>query len=277
VFVLPPLPCNQSLCCLEFDAVLSCSAYNLMRDRIKSECGDLARGHMQFIFGSGSTVLRLTPDIEVLDSKDGLLTTPLMDFFTIWFQTIIPDDVLLCNSLVGCSLRALVEKPFSTSALHRFYTKKSGFKRMKGRTVMVPVVDCNHWSLAVLSDHAFLKFDSRPSASVSFHGSAKLHECLGQVWCMAIGQLEGTTMWEKSSDIRTWIHVRCPKQEDGWSCGYYVMCFVTMYLAFQKGDDVMDWTCEVRTFPTVFYRCSRPLGHSTATCSLELTLIFTGV
>lgn len=52
------------------------------------------------------------------------------------------------------------------------------------------------------------------------------------------------------------------------------MCFVTMYLAFQMGDDVMDWTCEVCTFPTVFYRCSRPLGHSTATCSLELTLIF---
>lgn len=178
-----------------------------MRDRIKSECGDLAKGHMQFIFDSGSTILRLTPDIEVLDSKDGLLTTPLMDFFTIRFQTIIPDDVQLCNSLVGCSLRALVEKPFSTSALHMFYIKKSGFKRMKGMTVMVPVVDCNHWSLVVLSDHAFLKFDSRPSASVSFHSSAKLHECLGQVWCMAIGQLEGTTMWEKSSDIRTWIHV----------------------------------------------------------------------
>lgn len=83
MLVLPPLSCNQSLCCLEFDAVLSCSAYNLMRDRIKSECGDLARGHMQFIFDSGSTILRLTPDIEVLDSKDGLLTTPLMDFFTI--------------------------------------------------------------------------------------------------------------------------------------------------------------------------------------------------
>ena len=153
-----------------------------MRDRIKSKCGDLARGHMQFIFDSGSTVLRRTLDIEVLDSKDGLLTTPLMDFFTIWFQTIIPDDVLLCNSLVGCSLCALVEKPFSTSALHRFYTKKSGFKRMIGRTVMVPVVYCNRWSLAVLSNHAFLKFDSKPSASVNFHGFAKLHECLGQVW-----------------------------------------------------------------------------------------------
>ena len=91
---------------------------------------------------------------------------------------------------------------------------------------MVPIVDCNHWSLAVLSDHAFLKFDSRPSASVSFHGSTKLHECLGQVWCMAMGQSEGTSMWEESSDIRTWIHVQCPKQEDGWSCGYYVMCFL---------------------------------------------------
>lgn len=52
------------------------------------------------------------------------------------------------------------------------------------------------------------------------------------------------------------------------------MSFVTMYKAFQKGDDVMDWTCEVCTFPTVVYHCSRPLGHSTATCSLELTLIF---
>ena len=115
----------------------------------------------------------------------------------------------------------------------------------------------------MLSDHAFLKFDSIPSASVSLHGSAKFHEC------MAIGKSEGTTMWEKSSDIRIWIHVRCPKHEDGWSCGYYVMCFVTMYMAFQMGDDVMDWTCEVCTFPTVFYYCSRPLGHFTTNCLLE--------
>ena len=144
VLVLPPLSCKQSLYYLEFDAVLSCSAYNLMRDCIKSECGDLARGHMRLIFDSNNTVLCLTPDMEVLDSKDGLLTTPLMDYITIWFQTILPVDVLLCNSLVGCSLRALVEKPLSTSALHKFYTKKSGFKRMKGRTIMVPVFDCNH-------------------------------------------------------------------------------------------------------------------------------------
>lgn len=234
--------------------VLYCSAYHLMMERIRLAHGDTTRGHLEFLFDSGSTILRPIPDMKALDSQEGLLTTPLMDFFCIWFQSYLPNEVLLCNSLIATSLCTLIKEDDSIDALQRFYSKKSGFRRMKGTTVIVPIVDSTHWSLAILSTSGFFKFDSGAIDSNTFHGGRKLHDCLGKLWCMAIGESEGSPRWNTCTDAKAWTHVRCPKQSDGWSCGYYVMCFVITYMAFLGKENDIDWTAEVwASIPFGFY------------------------
>lgn len=250
---------------------LFCSVYKLSLERIAEEAGPAGRGFLTFVFRGGSTILYPTPDMQNIDSSHGKVSSPVMDFFCAIFQDCMPPDVLLCNSLLATGLHNLICNTSDANALQNFYVMSSGFRHLEGSTIMVPIVQGQHWSLAVLSEQFFLKFDS--NGRDSFHGTAELHKALGKLWCMALGHEEGSPMWVNATDLKSWIRVRAPQQEDDWSCGYFVMCYIVLYLTFIEDDKFMDWGVEVR--PCLSFLCplihiclailvmAAPLGHVT--------------
>ena len=56
--------------------------------------------------------------------------------------------------------------------LHGIFSTKLGFRRMKERTVIVSIIDNTHWSIAILSNHVFLKFDYGVAKTLSFYGGS---------------------------------------------------------------------------------------------------------
>ncbi|KAG0592729.1 hypothetical protein KC19_1G277000 [Ceratodon purpureus] len=150
-----------------------------------------------------------------------------------------------CTPTWTCTtaLYEVIRKTTDIEALRRCFHMSSGFRHVKGNTIIVPIVNSEHWSLAILSGEHFLKFDS--NSGETLHGSTKLHQSLGKLWCMAVGHEEGSATWVNATDLNSWIRVKCPQQGDDWSCGYYVMCYIIMYVTYWSNKQFVDWRQEM--------------------------------
>lgn len=185
-----------------------------------------------------------------LDGAEGRMTSPLMDFFCGWKRgRASASGVLLCTSFFWMMVRELKDCQ-RLSALQSFFDKKSGLKGLNCGTLLVPIVHHEHWSLAVLSEEAFLKFDSINNGN--FHGPQRLHECFAKVWCMARGHAPGSEAWRRASSIQSWRHVLCPQQADPWSCGFFVCSYVDLYISVLEEQNSCDWSSDVSTASTFF-------------------------
>lgn len=200
-----------------------------MSARINEERGHVQHGCIEFTFNTGSTVLWPDPDMLALDDDQGKVSAPLMDFFSLWFQMSLSPEMLVCPSVFAIELRDLTNKTTKIHALQEFSKEYFGLCPRNWTTLIVPVCDFEHWSLAVLSDKGFLKFDSGFLWNPNFHGPQKFHEALAKVWCIGMGHMQGSTSWRKACDIKSWVHMKCPQQSDTFSCGYYVMSYMMMY------------------------------------------------
>lgn len=227
-------------------------------------------GYVQFIFERGSTKLRITPDLFPLDLDEGKVSVAVMDFFSYWFQTSLPSHILVCPSDFAISLRVLLNKTTSMSALLEFFEAHMGSQSHAWSTLIVPICDYEHWSLAILCDDGFLKFDSGFVQNNNFHALQKVHESLAKLWCIGTRKSKGSPAWKRASDIKSWVHVKCLQQADTWSCGFYVMCYMIMYNNFREDGSKTDWVGDVSK--TFYYVLSFILSHRSNICFVLLFL-----
>ena len=211
------------------------------------EHGHIQHGCVEFTFDTGSTILWPDPDMALLDDNQGKVRAPLMDFFSLWFQTSLPSDILICPSVFAIDLRDLTDKTTAVGALQEFLKEHLNLGARKWTTLIVPVCDLDHWSLAVLSEKGFLKFDSGFASNTNFHGPQRFHEALAKIWCMALGHSQGSTAWKLACDIHSWVHVKCPQQSDTWSCGYYVISYMIMYQNHVRQLKITELLSDVST------------------------------
>ena len=202
-------------------------------------------GYVQFSFESGRTELRIHPDMIQLDLDEGKVSAGLMDFFSYWFQTSLSSDIFVCPTEIAISLREVLDRSTSLSSLMAFYEGRFGFESHTWSTLLVPICDYEHWSLAVLCEDGFLKFDSGFVQNDNFHAPQKVHEALAKLWCIGTRKSKGSAAWKRANDINSWVHVKCPQQTDTWSCGFYVMCYMLMYENFRQDGSRTNWLGDV--------------------------------
>ena len=212
-------------------------------DEISLEEGRVRGGYLDFSFGEEKIRLTLEGDMEILTVAGMGLSPPLMDWFAKWFEGDIPGNSLICKTEFAVSLRALTNRSVSMHALRGFFEDNSYIANFRGKMLFIPVFDCRHWSLAVISDEGFFKFDSGYHTNPNFHGPQCLHVAMAKLWCMANGFGQGTPEWKRASSIESWVHANCPQQPDDWTCGFYVGCYIVMLSSYMKEStpDERDW------------------------------------
>ena len=117
----------------------------------------------------------------------------------------------------------------SLSLLQDFYHYQSGLDYCTRDSVIVSMMDCSHWSLAIMSKEflIFFKFDSTNNGV--FHGTKQLHTSLAKLLAMYTGTVENTHEWKGAIDILSRRQVICPQQQDNRSFGWYVIRYAMEY------------------------------------------------
>ena len=212
-------------------------------ERISLGGGPVTEGFLDFSFGE--VKIRLSPgaDMGILDCCGMGLSPPLMDWFAAWFESSTPPGTHICKTDFAVSLRVLTNHSSSLNALRGFYEDNTYIANFKGKLLFIPVFDCRHWSLAVISNEGFFKFDSGYHSNPNFHGPQRLHEAMAKIWCMANGHGPGTPEWKRAASIRSWVHASCPQQPDDWTCGFYVACYIVLLCSYLKQTTAneRDW------------------------------------
>ena len=216
-------------------------------DQISLEDGRVRGRYFDFCFGDEKIRLTEDGDMEILDLSGMGLSPPLMDWFAKWVEGDTPPGVLICKTDFAVSLRILTNRSVSQHALRGFYEDNPYIANFQDKILFIPVFDCRHWSLAVISDEGFYKFDSGYHTNPNFHGPQCLHVAMAKLWCMANGHGPGTPQWKRASSIQSWVHVKCPQQPDDWTCGFYVGCYIVMLSSYLKQTTAneRDWEGDV--------------------------------
>ena len=220
-----------------------CSLFNVSIERIAREGDHVLRGYLDFFFDEDTVRLKPDPDLEILDRGGIGLNPPLMDWFSAWMQNDAPPGTIIYKTEFAVSLRSLTDRTSALHALQCFYREHSYVRGYKGKTLLVPILDLHHWSLAVISNEGFYKFDSGSVMNPNFHGPQRLHEALAKMWCIVNDYRPGTNEWRTAASIGSWTHAHCPQQPDVWSCGFYVASYIGKLWSFLKETSVnsRDW------------------------------------
>ena len=101
------------------------------------------------------------------------------------------------------------------------HNKYSELPELDVTTLIVPYSCGKHWSVYILSDYGYFHLDSMISCGL--HVDFKRRICLAKMRCARKGHNDDNEMWVEVQFSHSWIHVRVPQQNSGWTCGFYMM------------------------------------------------------
>ena len=184
---------------------------------------------IEFIRGKDTTVLKAI-DLHTLEQDEGKLSNEAMDWFVFWLnpQVLHLDVSFVSPYMSSQPITLMNDEHFNMDMIEGFYRRSKGLWQYKSNTLIVPILDSDYWTLAVLSKHQFLKFDSVYDGS--WHGTKRLHTLLGRLWALHVG-VEEFEEREIAGNMQSWRHAACLRQTGKTKCGWMTIWNIVDYCA----------------------------------------------
>ena len=159
------------------------------------------RNTVRFVFGGVQACLGLQ-DLKYLEGDEGRLSVNVMEWFTVWFSHFtVSIDIVVCLPKLFLNQRAFMQEKdsFALPVLKEFFSMRSGLGGAVGHTLLEPILHCDPWSVSILSDTGFYKYDSIRDGW--FHGTERLHVCLEKMWAMFRGFSVYQKQWRRAASL----------------------------------------------------------------------------
>lgn len=197
-------------------------------DRVVENAGGFRPYILQFQLRGDHCSLDYSRDIQPIFEEDGWCSTGLMDWFRLCFSGQVPSgDFQFCSPFLFTALMNHTNHRKET--YDRIETVVKKFRLSAARhTVIVPVSDASHWSLAVMTGDDLFHFDSMHHDDI--HGWTLFYRLFGKLWCVRSGFDQHSSQWKRATDRRKWRVVRVPQQRGNWECAYFTMQYAMTYV-----------------------------------------------